>query len=45
MTIVVGVVAAVAGAAIYDVYLIGESGARASWTGNFSTTVIENDAD
>ena len=46
VTIVVGVVAAiVAGAAIYDVYLIGDSGARASWTGNYSTTVIEGDAD
>ncbi|WP_433729243.1 hypothetical protein ACQP2Y_16935 [Actinoplanes sp. CA-051413] len=42
VSITVGVVAVlVASAAIYDVYLIGDSGARASWTGDYSTTVIE----
>jgi hypothetical protein len=34
----------VAGAAAYDVYLIGDSGARASWTGEYSTTTTP-DAD
>src|SRR4029453_7977662 len=28
----------VAGAAVYDTYRIGDSGAKASWTGNFSST-------
>ena len=46
VTVIVGVVASfVASAAIYDVYLIGDSGARASWTGDYSTTVLENEAD
>ncbi|MEV7627716.1 hypothetical protein [Actinoplanes sp. NPDC089786] len=46
VTVVVGVVASlIAGAALYDVYLIGDSGARASWTGDYSATVIEDNAD
>ena len=46
VTIVVGVVAVVvAGAAVYDVYLIGDSGARASWIGDYSPTAIPSDAD
>jgi hypothetical protein len=46
VTTVIGIVAVlVAGAAIYDVYLIGDSGTRASWTGAYSTTVLENNAD
>jgi len=39
--IVAGLAIVVAGVAIYDVYLIGDSGARASWEGNYSTTVTE----
>jgi hypothetical protein len=37
----------VAGAAAYDVYLIGDSGARASWTGDYSATtpVLLNSGD
>jgi hypothetical protein len=31
---------AAAGAAGYDVYRIGDSGAQASWQGQFSTTAI-----
>lgn len=39
VTRVVAVLAIVAaGAAVYDTYRIGDSGAKASWTGNFSTT-------
>ena len=45
VTAAVAVLAAlVAGAAVYDVYLIGVSGARASWTDNYSTTPTQ-DAD
>jgi len=33
----------VAGAAGYDTYRIGDSGAKASWTGNFSSTATEGD--
>ena len=35
----------VAGVAAYDVYLIGDSGARASWTGDYSTTTTQNNPD
>jgi hypothetical protein len=38
-TVSIAVVAVlVAGAAVYDIYRIGDSGAKASWTGNFSST-------
>ncbi|AGL16361.1 DUF2231 domain-containing protein [Actinoplanes sp. N902-109] len=38
VTRIVAVLAVVAGAAaVYDVYRIGDSGAKASWTGNFSS--------
>ena len=39
VTIVIAVIAVlVAGAAVYDTYRIGDSGAKASWTGNFTST-------
>lgn len=39
VTIVIAVFAVLAaGAAVYDVYRIGDSGAKASWTGDFSST-------
>jgi len=38
VTRVIAVVAVVlAGAAVYDIYLIGDSGAKASWTGQFNS--------
>ncbi|BFU45584.1 DUF2231 domain-containing protein [Krasilnikovia sp. MM14-A1004] len=36
--VLVALAVIVAGAGIYGIYRIGDSGARASWTGNFSTT-------
>lgn len=42
VTRIVAVLAIVAGvAAVYDTYRIGDSGAKASWTGNFSPTATE----
>ena len=39
VTVVVSVLAiAAAGAAVYDIYRIGDSGAQASWQGQFSAT-------
>lgn len=39
ITRIVAVLAVViAGSAVYDTYRIGDSGAKASWTGNFSST-------
>lgn len=39
VTIVIVVFAVLAaGGAVYDIYRIGDSGAKASWTGNFSST-------
>jgi hypothetical protein len=38
VTRVVAVLALViAGAAVYDIYRIGDSGSKAAWTGNFSS--------
>ncbi|SDT53726.1 DUF2231 domain-containing protein [Actinoplanes derwentensis] len=36
--IVAALAIVVAGVAVYDTYLIGDSGAKASWTGNFDST-------
>jgi len=36
--IFVALAVVIAGSAIYDTYRIGDSGAKASWTGNFSAT-------
>ncbi|GAB1692696.1 DUF2231 domain-containing protein [Krasilnikovia sp. M28-CT-15] len=36
--VLVALAVIVAGAGMYGIYRIGDSGARASWTGNFSTT-------
>lgn len=39
VTVVISILAVVAaGAAVYDIYRIGDSGAQASWQGKFSTT-------
>ncbi|WP_412751365.1 hypothetical protein [Krasilnikovia sp. M28-CT-15] len=38
--ILVAVEVVVAGIGIYDVYRIGDSGAKASWTGQFSSTPL-----
>lgn len=35
----------IAGWAVYDTYRIGDSGAKASWTGNFSTTATQEGPD
>jgi predicted membrane protein DUF2231 len=45
-TRIVAVLAIVAGAAaVYDTYRIGDSGAKASWTGNFSPTAAPGGPD
>ncbi|GAA2716659.1 DUF2231 domain-containing protein [Actinoplanes palleronii] len=36
--IVIALAVVIAGFAVYDTYRIGDSGAKASWTGNFSST-------
>ncbi|MFI1991036.1 DUF2231 domain-containing protein [Actinoplanes sp. NPDC020271] len=36
--IVIALAVIIAGFAVYDTYRIGDSGAKASWTGNFSST-------
>jgi hypothetical protein len=42
VTIVIAAMAVLAAAsAVYDTYRIGDSGAKASWTGNFSLTAAE----
>ncbi|BCY09489.1 DUF2231 domain-containing protein [Actinoplanes sp. L3-i22] len=43
LTRIVAVLAVViAGSAVYDTYRIGDSGAKASWTGNFSSTARQD---
>jgi hypothetical protein len=43
--IVIALTVVIAGFAVYDTYRIGDSGAKASWTGNFSSTAGQSDDD
>ncbi len=47
MTVVIAVLSVLAaGAAVYDTYLIGDSGAQATWQGEVSaTTTADNPAE
>ncbi|GAA2673452.1 DUF2231 domain-containing protein [Actinoplanes palleronii] len=43
--VVVVLAVLIAGSAVYDTYRIGDSGAKASWTGNFSSTPTSGGPD